>query len=220
MTQTMTMNLFSESLTIGSDVRSFCENTATGRNYYIEGCLAQANVLNRNNRIYPGDVLFPDIARYDELYVKRDLAWGELDHPEKRVQVNMKEVSHRIISLRIEGDNVIGKAIITNSPNGQIVKAMIDSGGQLAVSTRGLGKSYEKNDVEYMEFYHMTAIDIVSHPSGIDCFPRGFMEGVDYLVEANLLSKTAAFKIINENDKRTSTRDFSKIVSSILKDIR
>lgn len=221
MTQKLTMNLFSESLASSSDLRSFSENHATaGRQYIIEGIFAQAEKLNRNGRIYPSDVLFPDIERYNDYFVKGRLAWGELDHPEKRVAVNMKEVSHLITDLRIEGHNVIGKAVIADTPNGQIVKNLIDIGGQLAVSTRGLGKSIEMDDHERMEIYHMTAIDIVSHPSGIDCFVKGVMEGVDYLVEANLMSKSAAFKILNENDKRVSSRDFSRIVSSILKDMK
>ncbi|AKE44726.1 putative prohead core scaffold and protease [Sinorhizobium phage phiM9] len=221
MTQKLTMKLFSESLAQSSDLTSFSENDAVkGRQYVIEGIFAQAEKLNRNGRIYPADVLFPDIERYTDYFVRGRLAWGELDHPEKRVAVNMKEVSHLITDLRIEGDNVIGRAVIADTPNGQIVKNLIDIGGQLAVSTRGLGKSVEMDDHERMEIYHMTAIDIVSHPSGIDCFVTGVMEGVDYLVEANLISKSTAFKILNENDKRVSSRDLSMIVSSILKDMK
>ncbi|QNH71422.1 prohead core scaffolding protein and protease [Rhizobium phage P9VFCI] len=216
------LNLFSETLlSSSSEMSAFSEASGSDgkRQYYIEGIFAQANSLNRNRRIYPEEVLFPDIARYNENFVKRKLAWGELDHPEKRVIVNMNEVSHLITSLTIDGSNVYGKAIIANTPKGNIVRNLIDIGGQLAVSTRGLGKSVEFSDHELMEIYHMTAIDIVSHPSGIDCFVNGVAEGVDYLVESSLLSKMDAYKIISSNDKEVSTRDFRKVINSILKDM-
>ncbi|QIG67982.1 prohead core scaffolding and protease protein [Rhizobium phage RHph_Y68] len=216
------LSLFSETLISNSSVMSaFSEASGKdGRKYYIEGVFAQADSLNRNRRIYPAEVLFPDIERYIENFVNRRLSWGELDHPEKRVIVEMKEVSHLITDLRIEGSNVIGKAVIADTPNGEIVKRLIDIGGQLAVSTRGLGKSVEFTDHEMMEIYHMTAIDIVSHPSGIDCFVNGVAEGVDYLVESNLLSKFDAYKIISSNDKEVSARDFRKVINSILKDMK
>ena len=221
MSRLLKMNMYSECLSASiRDVKGFTESTSDGKKtYYIEGCFAQAEKLNRNGRIYPKEVLFPDIERYREEYVNKGLAWGELDHPEKRVTVNMKEVSHRIVSLDFQGNDVYGKAII-GGPYGEAVQKLIDCGGQLAVSTRGLGKAREEGDTEIMEIYYMTAIDIVSHPSGIDCFVDGVKEGVDYLVETNFLSKTKAFKILNESDKRVSVSEFSKIVNSMLKGIK
>lgn len=213
------LNLFSENLS-ESRLEPFTESGADGtKNYYFEGILAQADKLNRNGRVYPSDLLIPEIERYKESHVKRDLAWGELDHPDIAHMVSMQHVSHRIIDIRAEGSNIIGKAIIINGhPMGEIVKSCIDSGGQIAVSTRGVGKSVERRDgTEEMKVFYLTAIDVVSFPSGIDCFVRGIKEGVEILVESNLLDKSQAFKILKHEDKRISAREFSMALSQILK---
>lgn len=217
MTDQVKVNLFSESLS-ESKMEGLVDNSLGPRKYYIEGIVAQAELLNRNGRIYPADILLPDVERYRDSHVMKGLAWGELDHPEKGVSVSMKNVSHRFVDLRIEGHNVIGKAIILDNPLGEMVKSCIDSGGQICVSTRGLGKSVETENYEEMRAYYMTAIDIVSFPSGIDCFVNGVKEGVDFLVESALLSKAEAFKIVyNQSDMRVSADEFSKAIKRILK---
>ncbi len=214
------LNLFSESISNGV-IENYIDDSAVGggKTYYIEGIFAQT-VLNRNKRIYPADVLFPEIERYNRERVALNMAWGELDHPESRVSVDLKHASHLITSLQIEGDNVYGKAKIANTPAGETVKGLIDTGGRLSVSTRGLGKSRAFKGSEIMEIYIMTAIDIVAFPSGKDCFVNGVMEGVDYLVESHLLPKADAYKIITEQDKRLSATEFSKAINKILKGLQ
>lgn len=211
------LQLFSEGYREGVFLENAIDNEDGKKVYKIQGIMAQADSLNRNGRIYPQDVLFPDIERYVEKYVKMNLAWGELDHPDKRVGVKMQHVSHLITDLHFEGTNVIGTAVVADTPNGEIVKRCMDIGGRMAVSTRGLGKAIEKSGVEIMQLYHMTAIDVVNHPSGLDCFMNGVVEGVDYLVEEELVSKIEAYKIIKQNDVRIAAKDFTTLVNSILR---
>ena len=215
------MKLFSESITSSSDLRCVSEAAEGGkRNYFIEGCFAQAEKPNRNRRIYPEEVLFETVQSYIDQKVNSNLAYGELDHPAERVQVHMSDVSHLIQKLWFEGSNVMGRAIIADTPKGQIVKNLMDIGGQISVSTRGLGQSTKVNEsLEKMEMFHMTAIDIVSFPSGIDCFPRGFQEGVEYLVENGHMTKVTASKIIHETDTRVSAAEFRKALKQIMKGI-
>nr|CAI3971055.1 head maturation protease [Ochrobactrum phage ORM_20] len=215
------LKLFSESTSVSSDLKCFAEAAEGGKKqYYIEGIFAQADKPNRNRRVYPKEVLFENVEQYIDQKVKARLAYGELDHPAERVQVHMNDVSHLITELWFEGSNVMGRAIIASTPKGQIVKDLMDIGGQISVSTRGLGQSTKINEgLEKMEMFHMTAIDIVSYPSGIDCFPRGFQEGVEYLVENGHMTKVAASKIIHETDTRVSAAEFSKALKQIMKGI-
>lgn len=215
------LNFFRESSS-DSILESFVESD--GKNYYIEGVFAQAEKLNRNERIYPLDLLGPEIERYSSDLVQKGLAWGELDHPDIAHSVQMQQVSHRITEIRMSGNDAVGKAIITDSPNGKIVKACIDCGGQISVSTRGLGKSRTNaDDAEVMEVYYLTAIDIVSFPSGIDCFVRGVKENFEIMVESDLVSKTKAFEVQKAvlekapEDLRVSMSDFALAMREILR---
>lgn len=213
------LRLFSESTAI-SELSCKTESDASGvRKHIIEGIFAQAEKPNRNQRRYPKKVLFETCDSYIEQKVRKNLAYGELDHPAERVQVHMSDVSHLITDLWYDGDNVMGRAIIASTPKGQIVKDLMDIGGQISVSTRGLGQSKpdRASGLEVMEMFHMTAIDIVSFPSGIDCFPRGFNEAVEYLVDSELMAKDEAYKIIRETDTRLSAADFSRALTHIMK---
>lgn len=216
------MRLFSESTGSSNELRCFSEASDNGKEkkYIIEGVFAQAEKPNRNKRRYPREILFGTVEQYIDQKVSKNLAYGELDHPAERVQVHMSDVSHLITDLWFEGDDVMGRAVIADSEKGKIVKSLMDIGGQISVSTRGLGQSERARDgLEVMEMFHMTAIDIVSFPSGIDCFPRGFNEGVEYLVENGFMTKIEAHKIIRETDTRISAAEFSKAIKKIMKGI-
>lgn len=152
------------------------------KNFYIEGIFLQSAITNRNGRIYPEHVMDKEVARYIKESVDRKTALGELNHP-NGPQINLDRVSHRIVELRKEGKNYYGKAIIANTPMGQIAKGIMECGGQLGVSSRGMGTVKENssgiNEVQG-DFRLATAADIVSDPSAPDAWVNGIMEGVEW----------------------------------------
>ena len=146
---------------------------------YIEGVFMQAEKENRNKRIYPIDVLKPATEKYIKEQVNTGRACGELNHPEGP-QINLDKVSHRITELKFEGNNVVGKALVLNTPMGKIVKGLVEGGCKLGVSSRGMGtveqkegKTFVKND------FVLATVDIVQDPSAPSAFVEGIMEGVD-----------------------------------------
>jgi len=158
------------------------ENTSKGKQYYIKGITLQEEVKNRNGRIYPENVLSNEVRRYIKEKVDNNCAWGELNHPEKGPTVDLKQVSHRFVEIVKEGKNWISKAVITSTPNGEIVKGLQESGGKLGISSRGMGTLKTTNEAVYVQpdFRLVTAGDIVSDPSGPDCWVAGIMENVEW----------------------------------------
>jgi hypothetical protein len=159
-------------------------NEAGGRNFYIEGVFMQAEQKNRNGRMYPLDVLQKETERYVTENVMKNRAYGELGHPDGP-SINLDRVSHIITELRQDGDNWIGKAKLTETPMGNIARGLIESGGQLGVSSRGLGTLKENRDgvqVVQDDFHLATAADIVADPSAPDAFVRGIMENKEWVV--------------------------------------
>jgi hypothetical protein len=159
------------------------------KNYYIEGVFMQAELKNRNGRMYPKEMLEREIKRYTEEYVNKKRAFGELGHPDGPT-INLDRVSHMITDIRAEGADFIGKAKILNTPNGNIVKALIDEGARLGVSSRGMGSiRTEGRDVQIVQddFYLATAADIVADPSAPDAFVNGIMEGKEWVWQNGIL---------------------------------
>ena len=154
------------------------------KEFYIEGVFMQANQKNRNGRMYPTDILEKEVERYNQEYVEKNRAFGELGHPQGPT-INLERVSHMIKSLTKEGDNFMGKAKIMDSPYGNIVKNLIKEGASLGVSSRGMGSLKSKNGVNEVQgdFYLATAADIVADPSAPDAFVEGIMEGVEWVYE-------------------------------------
>lgn len=147
---------------------------------YIEGVFMQANQKNRNGRIYEKPLLEKAVTDYVESQVSKGRAVGELNHPDSPT-VNYKEASHRILSLEWQGDNVVGKALILNTPNGQIVKGLLEGGVQLGVSSRGMGSLRTVEGVDYVaDDFVLNTIDIVQDPSAPNAFVNGIMEGVEW----------------------------------------
>lgn len=174
---------------------------ATGKkSMFIEGVFMQSNIKNRNGRVYPTEVLDKEVNRYNEEYVQKKRAFGELGHPQGPT-INLERVSHLITSLKKEGDNYIGKAKIMDAPYGQIVKGLIGEGAQLGVSSRGMGSLKPNregiNEVQD-DFYLATAGDIVADPSAPDAFVNGIMEGVEWIWDNGVL-KAAEVEQIKEN---------------------
>jgi hypothetical protein len=154
-----------------------------GKDYFIEGIFLQAELVNRNGRMYTEKVMDKEVQRYCEQYIDKNRAYGELGHPDSP-SINLDRVSHMIVSLRKEGTNYIGKAKILDTPMGKIAKGLLDGGANLGVSSRALGSlktNSEGVQIVQDDFMLSTAADIVADPSAPDAFVRGIMEGHEWV---------------------------------------
>jgi hypothetical protein len=166
------------------------------KSLYIEGVFLQGDIKNRNGRMYPMETLRREVARYNENHVQAGRALGELGHPDGPT-VNLDRVSHKIISLRENGSNFIGKAKILNTPMGKIAESLISEGVKLGVSSRGVGSlrvSREGINVVGEDFMLATAADIVADPSAPDAFVSGIMEGKEWVWDGGILREKYAVK--------------------------
>ena len=166
------------------------------KNLFIEGIFLQGEIQNRNGRMYPMQTLSREVGRYNENFVAKGRALGELGHPDGPT-VNLDRVSHKITSLRQEGNNFIGKAQILSTPMGNIAKSLLGEGVKLGVSSRGVGslnKTNEGYSVVGEDFTLATAADIVSDPSAPDAFVDGIMEGKDWVWDGDVLRERYARK--------------------------
>ena len=187
---TQTVKLISEEI---QDVEYICEEKNGNKDYRIKGIFMQADVKNRNGRVYPMEVLQKEVNRYNKEYINEKRAFGELCHPDGPT-VNLERASHMITSLKPDGKNFIGEAKILKTPMGEIVKSLMDEGAKLGVSSRGMGSLDQRNGANYVrnDFYLATAADIVADPSAPNAFVEGIMEGKEWvwnngsLVEAEL----------------------------------
>jgi hypothetical protein len=186
------MKLITESI---EDVQVLIEESNGKKNLYIEGVFLQGDIKNRNGRVYPFSVLEREVGRYNESYVAAGRALGELGHPDGPT-VNLDRVSHKIVSLRAEGSNFIGKAQILSTPMGNIAKSLLESGVKLGVSSRGMGSIEEKNGANYVrdDFMLATAADIVADPSAPDAFVNGIMEGKEWVWDNGILKESKVAK--------------------------
>ena len=157
------------------------------KNVFIEGIFMQAEQQNRNKRIYPKAVLKAATDRYVKEQVKTGRACGELNHPEGPA-INLDKVSHRITDLKWEGNNVVGKALVLDTPMGKIVKGLVEGGCKLGVSSRGMGTVEQKEGKTYVkDDFVLSTVDIVQDPSAPSAFVEGIMEGVEWIWENGLL---------------------------------
>ncbi len=173
------MKLISEEI---SQAEYLVEETNGKKNYKIKGVFLQSDIKNRNGRIYENDILQKEVKRYNQEFINKKRAFGELGHPDGPT-VNLERVSHMITKLEPEGKNFIGEAKIMDTPYGKIVKGLIDEGAQLGVSSRGMGSLVQKNGANYVgkDFYLATAADIVADPSAPDAFVEGIMENKEWV---------------------------------------
>lgn len=176
---------------INEDIKYLVEEKEGKKSFFIEGIWMQGNIGNRNGRMYRTETLDKEVNRYNEQYIAKNRAYGELGHP-AGPSINLDRVSHMIKSLHREGDNFIGKAKIMDTPMGKIVQNLISEGAQLGVSSRGMGSIKENKDgiMEVQEdFYLATAGDIVADPSAPDAFVRGIMEGVEWVWDNGMIKQ-------------------------------
>jgi hypothetical protein len=158
-----------------------------GKDVYIEGVFMQAEKQNRNNRIYPKDVLSEATAKYVKEQVKTGRAVGELNHPEGP-QINLDKVSHRITELKWNGNDVVGRALILDTPMGKIVKGLVEGGCKLGVSSRGMGTVEQKEGKTFVkDDFVLATVDIVQDPSAPSAFVEGIMEGVEWIWDNGVL---------------------------------
>lgn len=184
------MKLITEEI---ESVKVITEEKNGKKTLYITGPFLQAEVTNRNGRCYPYNILEREVSRYNQNFIQKGRALGELGHPNGPT-VNLDRVSHMITSLKSEGNNFIGKAKILDTPMGNIAKSLLESGVTLGVSTRGVGSLVEKNGVKYVadDFMLATAADIVADPSAPDAFVQGIMEGKEWVWEGGILKEMNA----------------------------
>tara|TARA_B100001778_G_scaffold177825_1_gene146304 strand:- start:1723 stop:2367 length:645 start_codon:yes stop_codon:yes gene_type:complete len=186
------MKLITEQI---EDVKLVTEGKGDDKKLYIEGVFLQSELKNRNGRMYPFGVLEKEVNRYNEEYIKTKRALGELGHPDGPT-VNLDRVSHRICSLKAEGNNFVGKAQILDTPMGKIAKSLLGEGVQLGVSSRGMGSIDKREDCNVVmdDFMLATAADIVADPSAPDAFVNGIMEGKEWVWNNGILKETKVAK--------------------------
>ena len=208
-----------EEYTTSSQIDESTGKSAT----YIEGIFAQAELPNRNHRIYPKAVLEAALNDYIEKYVKTNRALGELNHP-TTPQVDPERACIKIEKLFWQNNDVYGKAKVLSTPKGQLLDALIRDGVKLGVSTRGLG-SVRKTKLNNEEVslvgddYQIRAIDVVHNPSGIDCFVDGILEHVDYYYNNGVLCEKEIENIskhISKNDIKSIVNDFKSVLNKIV----
>jgi hypothetical protein len=202
------------------DVQVLVEESNGKKNLYIEGIFLQGDIKNRNGRVYPFSVLEREVGRYNESYVSAGRALGELGHPDGPT-VNLDRVSHKIVSLKAEGSNFIGKAQILSTPMGSIAKNLLESGVKLGVSSRGMGSIEERNGANYVrdDFMLATAADIVSDPSAPDAFVNGIMEGKEWVWDNGILKEARVAKYkryISESTRRNIEERSLKVFEDFL----
>ncbi len=187
------MKLITEEI---ENVEVIVEERGGKKSMFIEGIFLQGDLKNRNGRMYPMNTLRREVERYNESFVQGGRALGELGHPDGPT-VNLDRVSHKIVSLKENGSNFIGKAKILNTPMGVIAKSLIDEGVKLGVSSRGLGTLTTNNEgvkVVSDDFHLATAADIVADPSAPDAFVQGIMEGKDWVWDGGVVRERLAAK--------------------------
>ena len=187
------MKLITEEI---SSVKFIVEGKGAKKKMYIEGVFLQGDIKNRNGRMYPVNTLTKEVSRYNESFVQKGRALGELGHPDGPT-VNLDRVSHKITSLKQEGKNFIGKAQLLETPMGKIAKSLITEGVTLGVSSRGVGSLKEDHTgckVVGEDFMLATAADIVADPSAPDAFVSGIMEGKEWVWEGGMLREQLAEK--------------------------
>ena len=202
---TQTVKLISEEI---QDVEYICEQKEDGKkNYKIKGVFMQADIKNRNGRVYPMEVLNKEVRRYNKEYINEKRAFGELGHPDGPT-VNLERASHMITRLYPDGKNFIGEAKIMSTPMGEIVKTLMDEGAKLGVSSRGMGSLDQKNGANYVrdDFYLATAADIVADPSAPNAFVEGIMEGKDWVWNNGSLVEAELVRMKSRIERRTRSK--------------
>ena len=209
------MKLITETI---EDVQVLTEERNGKKDYKIKGVFMQADIKNRNGRIYPVETLAKEVRRYTKEFIEKKRAFGELGHPDGPT-VNLERVSHMITSLKPEGKNFIGEAKIMDTPYGKIVKNLIDEGAVLGVSSRGMGSIQQQGGRNLVgkDFYLATAADIVADPSAPDAFVEGIMEGKEWVWDNGML-KSVTVEQYKSEIKKARRSELAEVKSKVFAD--
>ena len=188
-------------------VEVLTEESNGKKHFYIQGPFLQGDIKNRNGRIYESRILAKEVQRYNESFIDKNRAMGELGHPDGPT-VNLDRVSHKITSLKQEGSNFIGKAKILETPMGRIAGALLNDGVTLGVSSRGMGSLVQRNGANYVgeDFHLATAADIVADPSAPDAFVQGIMEGKEWVWDNGLLKEQDVDRVRQQINNATASQ--------------
>ena len=193
-------------------VEILTETVGGKKNLFIKGVFLQSEMVNRNGRLYPFNIMEKEVSRYNKDYVQKGRALGELGHPDGPT-VNLDRVSHKITDLKQEGKNFVGKAQILSTPMGKIAESLLKDGVTLGVSSRGIG-SLKDNTKGYKEvgedFMLATAADIVADPSAPDAFVQGIMEGKEWVWDGGLLKERLANQTRIKIERATISRNLEE----------
>tara|TARA_R100000789_G_scaffold99306_1_gene105469 strand:+ start:562 stop:1206 length:645 start_codon:yes stop_codon:yes gene_type:complete len=209
------MKLISEAV---EDVEYITEEKNGEKQYKIRGIFMQADVKNRNGRVYPMEVLQKEVSKYNKNFIQQKRAFGELGHPDGPT-VNLERVSHITTSLTPDGKNFLGEAKIMDTPMGKIVKNLMDEGCKLGVSSRGMGSLTKQNGANYVrdDFYLATAADIVADPSAPNAFVEGIMEGKEWVWDNGALLEAEMVEMKNEFNTKQRNRNANKAALAFAK---
>jgi hypothetical protein len=196
---------------LNEEVKFLKENKDGRPSYYIQGIFIQGNKKNKNGRVYPMEILEKEVNKYVTELVEKKRAFGELGHPDGPT-INLDRVSHMIVELEKDGENFIGTAKIMDTPNGKIVKALIDEGASLGVSTRGMGSLKSRGEFQEVQedFSLATAADIVADPSAPDAFVNGIMEGVEWVWDNGILKASTIERYEEIVEEKVAKRELTQ----------
>jgi hypothetical protein len=200
------------------------EGVSADKGYFIRGPFLQGEIKNHNKRIYPKEILFKEVSRYSAAKIDDNQAVGELGHPDSPT-INLDRVSHKILSLTEDKNNYIGKAKILDTPFGKIVKNLMDEKVKFGVSSRGLGSLKDEDGAHIVceDFYLITPADIVSDPSGPDCFVTALTENKEWVWESGKLfeKEKEIKKMVDTVVRRQGINELAllSIFENILKEI-
>lgn len=203
---------------MNDNVSFITEKAENGKKKYaIEGVFMQSDTVNRNGRVYPAMVLESQVRKYNENYVNKKRALGELNHPSGPT-VNLDKVSHLITELKMNGKDVVGKASLLETPCGMIAQNLLDAGVVLGVSSRGMGSLIKKNGYsEVKEDFILAAVDIVADPSAPNAFVNGIMEGVEWVWDNGML-KQEVIENYKKTIKKTPSRKLQETAVNVFED--
>jgi Prohead core protein serine protease len=203
------MKLITETI---QDVKILTEEKNGVKSLYITGPFLVGEQKNRNGRMYSQSILEREVKRYNEEYISKNRAFGELGHPDSP-SINLDRVSHLIVNMRQEGASFIGKAKILETPMGKIAKSLLEGGAMLGVSSRGMGSLKEVNGVNMVQddYYLATAADIVADPSAPGAFVSGIMEGKEWVWDNGIVREVDVVQMYDEikNAKSRQIEDIS-----------
>ena len=210
---------------VNDNINLVTEEVNGEKQYHIDGIFMQAEQKNRNGRVYPNKTLMNEVRKYNDEYVKPSRAMGELGHPDGP-QLNLERVSHLIKELRVDGNDLHGRAKILDTPYGKIVKDLVKEGVKIGVSSRGMGSLKQVNGInEVQEDFNLAAVDIVADPSAPAAFVEGIMEGKEWVWENGILTarRIASYKKQIKSASKSNLEEaklyaFADFLSNFMKD--